>query len=162
MLEAVRQSRQSRPSLSAYCVGAVLVDPATDCTVAAGFSRELPGNTHAEQCAIDKLPYAKTREEQEPPRTALTLYTTMEPCTRRLSGLSSCTDRILAFVDDPAASTFVITRVVVGVAEPPTFIADCTGVTRLRDAPGGVLRVDVMDEAYRGMCLAANAHLGVR
>ena len=71
-----------------------------------GFSREFPGNTHAEECALEKLarycgrtPEAQGRaaidfaRNREPIR--LLLYTTMEPCSERLSGNKPCVTRIL-------------------------------------------------------------------
>ena len=49
---ACEQARLSPPVDTAYCVGCVLVKDGT--AIATGFSRELPGNTHAEQCALMK------------------------------------------------------------------------------------------------------------
>jgi pyrimidine deaminase RibD-like protein len=37
---------------SAYCVGCVIVHPVTRAVLATGYSRELPGNTHAEENAL--------------------------------------------------------------------------------------------------------------
>ena len=68
-----------------------------------GYSRELPGNTHAEECAMEKLlrycartPHAEAEARRREP-LSLIMYTTMEPCSARLSGLMPCAKRILAF-----------------------------------------------------------------
>ena len=68
-----------------------------------GYSRELPGNTHAEECAMEKLlrycartPHADAEACRREP-LSLIMYTTMEPCSARLSGLMPCAKRILAF-----------------------------------------------------------------
>jgi hypothetical protein len=42
---AIAQAHQSIPVDSAYCVGCVII--LNDTVVSSGFSRELPGNTHA-------------------------------------------------------------------------------------------------------------------
>lgn len=110
------------PAATAYNVGAVLVGENGQ-VLATGYSRELPGNTHAEECAL--------RKAGDVPVAGATLYTTMEPCSRRLSGNVPCTRRI---VDAGIA------RVVLAILEPPRFVADCTGVVDLR-AAGIVVRM---------------------
>ena len=84
--------------------------------LATGYSRELPGNTHAEECALEKLlrycvrtPEAQSSRsvsealEREP--LSLVLYTTMEPCSNRLSGNVPCLQRILQFNRRPPVTT---------------------------------------------------------
>lgn len=137
MQMAIEQAHLSHPVEKAYCVGAVLVKNNT--LLATGYSRELPGNTHAEQCAIMKVP------NQEDLRGA-TIYTTMEPCSTRLSGNKPCTERILEAG---------ITRVVMGVKEPPNLVAACQGVQILRAAGVQVQVVPGVEEA----CLAPNQHI---
>lgn len=118
---AVKCSRQSIPVDSAYCVGAVLVaknslksqleeellkrldNDEIVTSIITGFSRELPGNTHAEQVCLEKLlmKSSTTLESSlsstpSPPLPLhATLYTTMEPCGERLSGNLPCADRII-------------------------------------------------------------------
>lgn len=87
-----------------------------------GHSRELPGNTHAEQCALEKY-FERTGETDVPEGTEL--YTTMEPCSLRLSGNLPCVDRILKTK---------IKTCFVGVVEPDTFVKNNTGLQKLTDA----------------------------
>ncbi|KAJ3193876.1 DRAP deaminase, partial [Irineochytrium annulatum] len=109
MKSAIAQAHLSTPVESAYCVGAVLVNPTTNTVLSTGFSRELPGNTHAEECCLLKL--ADTAQAR-----GATMYTTMEPCGERLSGKQGCAQRLIAVG---------IGRVVVGASEPRNFIESC-------------------------------------
>jgi diaminohydroxyphosphoribosylaminopyrimidine deaminase/5-amino-6-(5-phosphoribosylamino)uracil reductase len=76
------------------------------------------------------------------------MYTTMEPCSVRLSGKAPCAELLLAAG---------VARVVVAVYEPPTFVAACTGVQQLRQAGVSVEVLD--DEECRRRALAPNAHV---
>jgi pyrimidine deaminase RibD-like protein len=153
MLRACEQAARCTPSETAYSVGALLVD-GSGAVLATGYSRELPGNTHAEECALIKVGcLAATGEAGPSPNAArgCAMFTTMEPCSLRLSGKTPCADLLRAAG---------VARVVVAVFEPPTFVAACSGVQQLRDA--GV-RVDVVDDAEcRRLALAPNAHLAGR
>lgn len=114
MALALQEARQCRPVDGAFSVGCVIAQE--DRVVASGFSREMPDNTHAEECALAKVTDGH----------GLTLYTTMEPCVRRLSGKSSCVDRIIA--------SGRIARVVACCPEPPTFVPGNDAATRLATA----------------------------
>ncbi|KAJ3318920.1 DRAP deaminase [Blyttiomyces sp. JEL0837] len=135
MLSAITEAEKSEPIESAYCVGAVLVRPTNDTAkptiVATGFSRELPGNTHAEECCLLKL------AGSEGTAKGCHMYTTMEPCGERLSGKLGCAQRIIEAG---------IVRVIIGVREPPNFIASCVGADLLRKAG---ITVDFLDR-YEG------------
>lgn len=131
---AIAEAHKSQPSASAYCVGCVVVSSGR--VISAGFSREQPGNTHAEQVALAKLGFQAQNA---------TLYTTMEPCSERTSGNVPCVASCLRAG---------VARVVVGVAEPKNFV-DCQGTQQLRDA--GVV-VDLL-QGLEQECLAPNAHL---
>ncbi|KAJ3125223.1 hypothetical protein HK100_010923 [Physocladia obscura] len=134
---AVEQAKQSPPSEGAYCVGAVLaaVDKtlSTATVLATGFSRELPGNTHAEECCFIKVREAQLKEARDSHKQ-LVIYTTMEPCGLRLSGKLPCANRIL--------EAGYVERVVVAIREPPNFVESCTGAQLLQEKG---LAVDFFD-----------------
>lgn len=140
---ALEQARLCEPSPTAFCVGCVIVDGSQlERVLAVGFSRELPGNTHAEQCALDKL----ERQEGRGAGGELVLYTTMEPCSTRLSGNAPCVQRILANAH--------VKHVLIGVDEPDDFVA-CQGTRLLREHGVDVRTVEgfaeqCLSEARRG------------
>lgn len=138
---AISLAKQSPPRPSNFRVGAVLVDQAQNKILATGYTLELPGNTHAEQCCLQKIATAHNVSEEAvgerlPNRTVL--YTTMEPCGKRLSGNVPCVDRIL---QTRKAGTGGIQTVYVGVTEPEKFVGENTGRVRLEAA--GVAYVHV-------------------
>ncbi|KAI9480622.1 MAG: cytidine deaminase-like protein [Benjaminiella poitrasii] len=133
---AIEQANKSIPAPQAYCVGAALVSD-DGRLLSTGFSRELKGNTHAEECALAKVAGDDLSNA--------TMYTTMEPCSIRLSGNRSCTSRILEAN---------IKRVVLGVREPPHLV-NCEGVQLLEREGVKVLVVPDVQEA----CLAPNQHI---
>ncbi|OWZ15835.1 hypothetical protein PHMEG_00010451 [Phytophthora megakarya] len=133
---AIAEAHRSQPSENAYCVGCVVVRDGH--VLSSGFSRELPGNTHAEQVALHKLHF----EAQ-----GATVYTTMEPCSKRVSGNVPCVQSCLRAG---------VTRVVIGVMEPKTFVI-CEGVQLLQNAG-----VDVkLLKGLEADCLAPNKHLNL-
>lgn len=146
---ALEQARLSPPAPTKFCVGAVLVDADKNEILSTGYSMELPGDipgdpgkTHAEQCCFIKvaqkhnLPEERIREVL-PEKTVL--YTTMEPCNKRLSGNRTCVERILRLKD-------AIKAVYVGVNEPETFIGENVGRKRLEDAGVKVIFVEGMQD----------------
>lgn len=148
---SIAEANKSIPLESAYCVGAVLVDPKTNTILATGFSRELPGNTHAEECCFLKL--QNQEKENIIPSAAdiiknSTIYTTMEPCSKRLSGNVPCVNHILRYG---------VSRVVMGVKEPENFV-HCTGVQLLRDKGVEVIIL----EGFQEECLKPNQHLNLK
>eukprot|EP00944_MAST-04C_sp_MAST-4C-sp1_P006177 g6177.t1 len=139
MLQAIDYAFKSAPVATAYCVGCVIVKSGE--VISTGFSRELPGNTHAEESAIKKL------EEQSISAEGCDLYSTMEPCSKRLSGNKPCAQRIIENS---------MKRVFVGVLEPANFV-NCTGVQQLLDA--GIEVIAVQAEGLKEKCLAPNKHV---
>lgn len=111
---ALEEAAKCGPTTTAFSVGAVLVNGSN--ILSTGYSRELPGNTHAEQCALEKY-FAQVGKREVPEGTVL--YTTMEPCSFRLSGNEPCVQRILAQNGN-------IKNVFVGVIEPDTFVKNNT------------------------------------
>ena len=137
---ALEQAQKSPPRSTKFCVGAVLLDASTNTIIATGYSLELPGNTHAEQTCFLKvaekhnLPEEKIGEKL-PENTVL--YTTMEPCNKRLSGNLTCVERILRLGN-------AIKVVYVGIKEPEKFVGENLGRARLENA--GIKVEHVQDE----------------
>jgi pyrimidine deaminase RibD-like protein len=127
---ALDLARKAPPKPSNYEVGAILVDPKTNTIIGTGFTSECEGNTHAEQSCLQKL-----AEKYQIPEESLgnvlpedtVLYSTVEPCYKRLSGNLPCVDRILRLRD-------TIKIVYVGVLEPEKFVGVNTGRKQLEDA----------------------------
>lgn len=136
---ALSAARKSPPAANKFCVGAALVDADSGRVLSTGYSLEYPcdhngdpGTTHAEQCCLVKIADAHGLPEEGvgavlPPNTVL--YTTMEPCSERLSGNMTCATRILRLGG-------AIKVVYVGMREPGTFVAVNDGQRRLEE--GGV------------------------
>ncbi|KAJ7632691.1 cytidine deaminase-like protein, partial [Roridomyces roridus] len=94
-----------------------------------GYSRELLGNTHAEANALAKLTsdhilslFPASNVQQILAR--VDVYTTMEPCSVRSSGLAPCADALIAAA---------VRRCFIGVGEPADFVK-CEGAQKLKDA----------------------------
>jgi diaminohydroxyphosphoribosylaminopyrimidine deaminase / 5-amino-6-(5-phosphoribosylamino)uracil reductase len=134
--QAIELSRRCPPSDAAFSVGAVLVG-ADGAVLAAGYSRESAPHDHAEEAALAKV-------AGRPPPGA-TIYSSLEPCLRRLSRPRSCCDLIVAAG---------ITRVVLAWREPPIFVPG--GGTAWLEARG-VLVTEVAELAADAR--AVNAHL---
>ena len=114
---AIDLSKQCPPSETAFSVGAIIVDT-HGTEISRGFSRERP-HAHAEEAALEKLPADDERLH------AATMYSSLEPCTRRRSSHRTCCDLIIAAG---------IKRVVIAWREPPTFVHDAHGVEALKAA----------------------------
>lgn len=137
---ALDEARKCTPTPTAFCVGAVLtVHPTEDSkpvVLSTGYSRELPGNTHAEANALAKARQLTVDELRRivpsfgPEITVDELlsqadvYSTMEPCSVRTSGLRPCADALIAAR---------IRRCFIGVGEPDDFV-QCEGAQKLKDA----------------------------
>ncbi|KAK6207100.1 hypothetical protein LQW54_007529 [Pestalotiopsis sp. IQ-011] len=134
---ALSLATQSPPKPTNYRVGAVLLDVTNNEILSTGYTLELPGNTHAEQCCFEKL---ATKHGVDPARLSevlpdtVALYTTMEPCSFRLSGNLPCVDRVLAIGGK-------IKTVYVGVKEPETFVNNNSGKAKLEQS--GIMFVHI-------------------
>jgi diaminohydroxyphosphoribosylaminopyrimidine deaminase/5-amino-6-(5-phosphoribosylamino)uracil reductase len=140
---AIELSKRCPPSDSAFSVGAIIVDERGR-EISRGFSRERP-RFHAEEAALSKL----AAPGDEARLAAATLYSSLEPCVRRVSRPRPCTDLIIAAG---------IRRVVIAWREPPVFVRDAHGVEKLRAA--GVTVDELADLAEPAA--AVNAHLLAR
>jgi pyrimidine deaminase RibD-like protein len=149
---AIELAWQCPRSPTAYSVGAVIV--AADGTeLARGFSREGDDpHVHAEEATL-------ARTGPGDPRLAgATLYSSLEPCSRRKSRPRSCTELILATGGtSPGESGTGIGRVVMAWREPSLFVADCQGAELLEQAGIEVTELPELAQLAR----APNLHLGI-
>lgn len=138
--DALSEAKKSPPKPTNFRVGCVLVsyhDPQSPQVVSTGYTLELPGNTHAEQCALLKLATSHSKDEAGLPQVLssllnVTLYTTLEPCGKRLSGNDPCVQRIIATRQGNAQGG--IRKVVFGAKEPGTFVQDSQSCRLLTEA----------------------------
>ncbi|KAF9136136.1 hypothetical protein BG015_003190 [Linnemannia schmuckeri] len=173
--------------------------------VVTGYSRELPGNTHAEECCLLKLAalgadtgsrddYFEDDDNEDvgevetasiartvagagaagcnsgcgsgrcrnnnnignknsnksdrklKSRRKWIMYSTMEPCSTRLSGNRSCSDRLIASG---------IRQVYVGVREPDHFVKTVVGVENMVEKGIEVIHIPGLEDE----CLAPNRHV---
>lgn len=140
MTRAIELAAQCPPAEGAFSVGAVIVDDRGN-EIATGYSRETDAKVHAEEAALAKL------DPADPRLATATMYSTLEPCSERASlDRTPCTSLILQAG---------IPRVVIAWREPATFVVNCVGVEKLREA--GVEVIELSDLADAAM--AMNRHL---
>ena len=138
--QALSEARNSPPKPSNFRVGCVIVsnrDPSSPVVLSTGYTLELPGNTHAEQSALLKLAAINSTDESGLPEVFTaelnaTLYTTLEPCGKRLSGNLPCVQRIIA--TRQGSSQGGIRKVIFGAKEPGTFVQDSQSCRLLTEA----------------------------
>jgi diaminohydroxyphosphoribosylaminopyrimidine deaminase / 5-amino-6-(5-phosphoribosylamino)uracil reductase len=140
---AIELSRRCPPSDTAFSVGAVLVGGDGE-VIATGYSREREKTDHAEQVALAKAAQIAATGPAPVPAGS-TLYTSLEPCLRRVSQPLSCA-RLIADAG--------IGRVVLAWREPPLFMPG-GGADWLREQGVTVVELPELAEAAR----AVNAHL---
>jgi pyrimidine deaminase RibD-like protein len=144
MRQALSEARKCTHVPTAFCVGCVIVvyPDERGIVLSTGYSRELAGNTHAEANALQKARMLQTLPGISETSTLSTLlhtasvYTTLEPCSVRTSGLAPCAN---ALVDAG------VKEVIIGVQEPDDFVT-CEGVKVLRDGGVEVKWVKGLDE----------------
>ena len=146
MRYALSFAKRASPRPTNFCVGAVLVDETANAILSTGYTMELPGNTHAEQCCLAKVDKNKLPETGAAAQKHV-LYTTMEPCNKRASGNMPCTETILEHGG--------ISVVYVGVKEPEKFVGENVGRAKLEEAgikyvhvPG--LEAEILEVATAG------------
>jgi len=142
MQYALTLAQKSPPKPTNYRVGALLVDASTNTILETGYTLECDGNTHAEQSCFIKLARRHKVSEENLASilpSHIVLYTTVEPCFKRLSGNLPCVERILQYGS-------AIKTVYVGVKEPEKFVGQNTGRKQLEDAGIKVILVKGMEE----------------
>ncbi|OAQ73901.1 cytidine and deoxycytidylate deaminase [Pochonia chlamydosporia 170] len=130
MLHALALAKKSPPRPNNFRVGAILVNLDDGQVVAEGYTLECEGNTHAEECCLLKLAEQHGTTEEglaNVIKTPHALYTTMEPCFKRLSGKLPCVERVLR-------QKSWIKEVYLGVQEPEKFVGQNPGQGMLESA----------------------------
>lgn len=135
--QAIDASRQSRPCSTAYRVGAVVVTRRNE--IFTGYTHESSATHHAEQEAVNKALAAGADLR------GASMYSSMEPCSRRASEPESCTQLIIRHG---------FAHVAFALYEPDRFV-DCCGALTLRAAGIDVRAYPDLGEEVR----ALNAHL---
>ncbi|OCK78357.1 cytidine deaminase-like protein [Lepidopterella palustris CBS 459.81] len=143
---ALSEAHESPPKPSNFRVGAVLVDEGNNKILATGFTLELPGNTHAEQCCLQKFAERNDIPEERvgevlPDKTVI--YTTMEPCGLRLSGNMPCVERIIRTRQGGKKG---VSKVYLGVKEPEKFVGENTGRAKLEEAGIECIHISGLEE----------------
>ncbi|GAA1868208.1 hypothetical protein GCM10009751_28440 [Myceligenerans crystallogenes] len=131
LAEAIALAHRCPPSRTAFSVGALIV--ADDGVVLGrGWSRRHDLTEHAEEAALADVAAADRRRLR-----AATIYSSLEPCGRRLSREVTCTEHILAVG---------IPRVVFAWSEPSLFV-EAQGADLLRRAGREVIQVAELADA---------------
>eukprot|EP00835_Amoeboradix_gromovi_P003791 NODE_264_length_12431_cov_0.389556.p4 type:complete len:166 gc:universal NODE_264_length_12431_cov_0.389556:7697-8194(+) len=154
---SLKCANKCKSTSTAYNVGAVLVHSTVVFTedldvndlegrnlLFTGYSRELPGNTHAEQVCL--LKHGKCNLLLQD----YILYTTMEPCSERLSGKLPCAQNII----DSHGKQLNITKVYVACSEPSNFVY-AKGISLLQQFG---IKVEILSQ-YREPALLVNKHI---
>lgn len=157
---AITLATKSPPKPTNYRVGAVLVDIQSGTVTSTGYTLELEGNTHAEQCAFSKLATRLGVDEGDGLAQAMegkphALYTTMEPCVERLSGNKPCVERVLE-------QRNWVRRVVTGVVEPEDFVSGNDGRKKLIHGGMEVLHFSGLESLILSIARAGHDSQGER
>ena len=136
---AVELGAECVPSSGSYCVGAVIQTCSGQ--VVEGYTHRSSATSHAEEEAIDAALAAGADLK------GATMYSSMEPCSKRKSRPKSCSRHII---------DYGFSRVFFVMYEPSLFV-DCNAESILRKA--GV-EVHVMEDFARGVG-KANSHLKI-
>ncbi|CAH0016446.1 unnamed protein product [Clonostachys rhizophaga] len=134
MQHALELARKSPPKPTNFRVGAVLMRLADGHISTEGYTLELPGNTHAEECCLLKLAGKHSIAEEDLWQKVTephAVYTTVEPCSKRLS-------------------------VYVGVQEPDTFVSQNEGRRMLEEAGIEVIHVKGLEESILQVATAGH------
>lgn len=145
---ALKQALLSPPASTKFCVGAVLVDADSNRIISTDYSLELPrdslgdlGTTHAEQCCFIKVAQKYDIPEDRIGEVLFAngvLFTTMEPCNKRLSGNGTCVARIRL--------NGAVKVVYVSIKEPEAFAAQEHGTTGRKKLEDGGVAIRFVEE----------------
>ncbi|MBL0886971.1 dCMP deaminase [Myceligenerans sp. I2] len=133
LLEAIALARRCPPSDTAFSVGAIIVADDGE-ELGRGWSRRHGPTEHAEEAALAQV----TGDDRLRLRTA-TIYTSLEPCSKRASRAVTCTEHILAAG---------IGRIVYAWSEPALFV-EGHGAELLRRAGRTVIQFADLADAAR-------------
>ncbi|KAH0601616.1 hypothetical protein MHUMG1_00494 [Metarhizium humberi] len=153
MRRALALAEKSPPKPSNFRVGALLVNLDDGRVVAEGYTLECDGNTHAEECCFIKLAEQHATKEEglvDIIKTPHALYTTMEPCFKRLSGKLPCVERVLR-------QKSWIREVYLGVQEPEKFVGQNPGRGMLESAGIKVAAVPGLEDEILEVATAGHA-----
>ncbi|KAJ6096482.1 hypothetical protein N7486_007228 [Penicillium sp. IBT 16267x] len=145
MRKCIVLASQSPPRPTNFRVGAILLsradnDPtfSDDRILSTGYTMELAGNTHAEQCCFSNFAAVHNVPEEDVASVLpveegrkLVMYVTMEPCGKRLSGNAPCVQRIMKTREGGRPG---VHKVYFGVKEPGTFVGESEGCKMLESA----------------------------
>ncbi|KAI5304203.1 hypothetical protein KEM56_006743 [Ascosphaera pollenicola] len=137
-----KSKTKTKSSETSTSIPAVASDTYEDTILSTGYTLELEGNTHAEQCCLAKYGAGADAATKASATTTTTttgdgetiMYVTMEPCGKRLSGNEPCAKRIAATRSSSSASSLRIDKVYFGVKEPGTFVRQSIGCKLLDEA----------------------------
>ncbi|KAL4807145.1 cytidine deaminase-like protein [Aspergillus unguis] len=138
-------AEKSPPRPTNFRIGALLLSRKDgdlfgeqDELLSTGYTMELAGNTHAEQCCLSNYVSTHSVPDEriaevlpDEPGRKLILYVTMEPCGKRLSGNLPCVQRIIQTRQNGRRG---IEKVYFGVKEPVTFVGESEGCRMLTEA----------------------------
>lgn len=136
-----------------FRVGAVLVRLDDNRIISDGYTLELPGNTHAEQCCLMKLAEKLSVPEEQLGDVMTSphaLYSTVEPCVKRVSGNKPCVERVLR------QSSWIKT-VYVGVQEPEVFFGENESRRMMEEAGIEVVHVQGFEKEIVAVATAGHA-----
>ena len=153
MRYALTLAEKSPPKPTNFRVGALLVRLSDNRITADGYTLEMPGNTHAEECCLIKLAEQNSTSEEglaESMTAPHVLYTTVEPCFKRLSGKLPCVERVLR-------QRSWIRKVYVGVQEPETFVGQNPGRAMLAAAGVEVVLVPGLEDEILKVATAGHS-----
>lgn len=145
MQKCISLAEQSPPRPTNFRVGALLLSRkdgddsgVDDRILSTGYTMELAGNTHAEQCCFSNYAAIHNVSDDEvstvlPVETGrkLIMYVSMEPCGKRLSGNAPCVQRIIKTREGGREG---VQKVYFGVKEPGTFVGESEGCKMLTAA----------------------------